>query len=69
MLPPEELDSEHVCILSYANMIAHVATLGDQAKDEEFKALLWNTGKFLFDEMTSHDLTDLTHMETKGGVQ
>ncbi len=69
MNPPEELDREHVCILSYANMIAHVASLGDQAKDEEFKALLWNTGKFLFDEMASGHLTELTHMDTKGGVQ
>jgi len=66
--PPEILSSEDVSILSYAHMIGHVAVLGDQAKDEEFKALLWNTSKFLFDTMSTGYNDKLAHMPTEGGV-
>ena len=66
--PPELLSSEDVIVLSYAHMIGHVAVLGDQAKDEEFKALLWNTSKFLYDTMAAGYDDKLSHMVTEGGV-
>ncbi len=66
--PPEILSSEDVSVLSYAHMIGHIASLGDKAKDEEFKAILWNTSKFLFDTMASGYNDKLSHMTTEGGV-
>ena len=68
MTQPALLDTEDVSILSFAHMIGHVAVLGDNAKEEEFKALLWNTSKFLYDTMAAGYDDKLSHMVTEGGV-
>ena len=68
MTQPALLDTEDVSILSFAHMIGHVAVLGDNAKEEEFKAILWNTSKFLFDTMAAGYEDRLSHMDVEGGV-
>ena len=68
MTQPALLDTEDVSILSFAHMIGHVAVLGDNAKEEEFKALLWNTSKFLYDTMAAGYEDRLSHMGVEGGV-
>ena len=66
-VPAIQINTGKGCHLD-AHMIGHVAVLGDQAKDEEFKALLWNTSKFLFDTMSTGYNDKLAHMMTEGGV-
>ena len=69
MTEPALLNTDDVSVLSYAHMIGHIAVLGDNAKEEEFKAILWNTSKFLFDMMSAGYETKLSHMQTEGGLQ